>query len=101
METVAEASETKAQAEGEATTEDRLAPKEVQEAVKERKGERPEGGKQPRADAEGETDSGIATSDPGSDAAPPLDPALPKGAEPTHRLHRPTRRSLRRSRHKR
>ena len=38
VEEVAKASETKAQAEGEATTEDQLAPKEVQEAIKERKG---------------------------------------------------------------
>ena len=65
VEEVAKTSETKAQAEGEATTEDALAPPEVEKAVKERKGK---GKKAAETGAAGETPA-------------ELNPKLPKGKE--------------------
>jgi len=92
VETVAEASETKAQAEGEATTEDMLAPPEVQEAAKVRKGRKAEaeGAAEAEAVTKGDAlpEGDIADTPPPAKAAknapvPAHEVAAPRGEEPS------------------
>jgi uncharacterized protein YraI len=85
VEAVAEASETKAQAEGEATTEDQLAPKEVQEAIKERKGGK---GRMAKAEAEGK-DEGVLPEGEIADAPPPAKDKAKEKPVPAHEVAAP------------
>jgi uncharacterized protein YraI len=92
VEAVAEESETKGQAEGEATTEDQLAPKEVQEAIKARKGKGRKAEPGTEAEAIGEAalpegelaDAPPPAADTGKEAPVPAhDVTAPKTEEPT------------------
>src|SRR5665811_1641045 len=83
VKTVAEASETKAQAEGDATTEDMLAPPEVQEAAKARKGR-----KRQKAEAEAKGEAALPEGDI-ADTPPPAAKTAKEAPVPAHEVASP------------